>query len=387
MSQNHYFPAPAQRSNSGGPRWAIIGIFLIMLFGAITAARDFLMPVTLAVLLFFVFAPLRRMARRMGIPSGVTAAVVCIGMISAVFGIGYVASGPANELAGNIPQISQKLEQKFDTLRRSMKGLEEAAQKLDEVQKQVGASDKPTVAVEQPGSSTLQSVVGWTPSLFGQIMFTLFLLFFMLASGDLLYLKIVQSFDRLSEKRSAYLALREIEDSLGNYFGAITLINAALGVAIGLAMWAWGMPSPVLFGVGAFLFNFIPYLGSIGGVAVSTLVALIVLPGLVDPVLVGATYLTLTAIEGQLVTPYFVSRRLQMNTVVVFLAVALWAWLWSVLGMIIAVPVLVVLRVLSEHVPVLEKFGNFLAGDAPPALDQRSEGDADSAEQGAATAD
>ena len=72
------------------------------------------------------------------------------------------------------------------------------------------------------------------------------------------------------------IALREIEDRLGTYLGAITLINACLGVAVGLTMWAWGMPSPVLFGLAAFLLNYVPYLGSVGGVIIATLVALFV---------------------------------------------------------------------------------------------------------------
>ncbi len=73
----------------------------------------------------------------------------------------------------------------------------------------------------------------------------------------------------MREKRGAYLALRKIEDSLGNYLGAITVINAGLGLAVGLAMWAWGMPGAILFGVGAFILNYIPYLGAIVGVAIS----------------------------------------------------------------------------------------------------------------------
>ena len=100
------------------------------------------------------------------------------------------------------------------------------------------------------------------------------------------------------------------------------------------------------------------------------------------------TYLGLTSLEGQIITPYFVSRRLQMNTVVVFLAVALWAWLWSVIGMVIAVPVLVVLRVLADHIPGWEKFGNFLAGDEPPALEDDDQEDArDLVEAGAEAED
>ena len=91
------------------------------------------------------------------------------------------------------------------------------------------------------------------------------------------------------------------------------------------------------------------------------------MPGFIDPLLVGATYMALTTVEGNLITPALVSRRLRLNTVVVFVAVALWAWLWSVVGMIVAVPMLVVLRVLCEHVPQLEALGNFLAGEDSPS--------------------
>lgn len=387
----HSFPGFG-RGGGDGPNianWAIIGIFLILVFSAIAAARDFLMPVTMAFLLFFVFTPLRRFAERRGIPDMVTATVVTVGILMLVSVIAYAASGPINRAAGNIPTISSQLEQKFDSVRDSIRDLQQAARKIDEAQR-VNEDDTPgtTIHVDQGGGSTLETVVKLTPQLIGQVLFTLFLLFFMMASGDLLYLKIVQSFDSMRDKRSAYLALREIEDSLGSYLGAITIINACLGLAVGLSMWAWGMPGPLLFGIGAFFLNFIPYLGAIAGVSISAVVALVVMPGLFLPAMVAGTYLALTAIEGQLITPYFVSRRLQMNTVVVFLAVALWAWLWSVIGMVIAVPVLVVLRVLAEHVPGWEKFGNFLAGEEPPAIEDEDEGEArEIVEAGAVTED
>lgn len=387
------FSFPRFRSDSVGAssraaNWAVIGIFLIMAFGAIAAGRDFLMPVTLAALLFFVFTPLRRLARRRGVPDALTATGVTLGLVVTVALIAFGASGPINQAAQNLPQISTRLEQKFDDLRASIEDLQKAAEKIDEVQGNGQDGATPTITVQEDTDSTLESLVKFTPTIAGQVVFTLFLLFFMLASGDLLYLKIVQSFDSMSEKRSAYLALRQIEDSLGNYLGAIAIINAGLGVAVGLAMFAWGMPGAVLFGLGAFVLNFIPYLGAIAGVALAGLVALVVMPGIFWPMMVAGTYMLLTSIEGQVITPYFVSRRLQMNTVVVFLAVALWAWLWSVIGMIIAVPVLVVLRVLAEYVPGWEKFGNFLAGEDPPAIEDEDEEEArDIVEAGAEAED
>ena len=383
---------PRFRSDGSGAsgraaNWAVIGIFLILAFAAIAAGRDFLMPVTLAALLFFVFTPLRRLARRRGIPDGVTATAVTLGLVVTVALIALGASGPINQAAQNLPTIKTRLEQKFSELRESFEELQQAAQEIEEVQ--AGDDDqKAPVKVEQVSESPLTSLMKVTPAIAGQVVFTLFLLFFMLASGDLLYLKIVQSFDTMADKRSAYLALRQIEDSLGNYLGAITIINAGLGLAIGLAMYAWGMPGAVLFGISAFVLNFIPYLGAIAGVTLSGVVALVVMPGIFWPLMVAGTYMLLTSLEGQVITPYFVSRRLQMNTVVVFLAVALWAWLWSVIGMIIAVPVLVVLRVLADYVPGWEKFGNFLAGEDPPALEDEDEEEArDIVEAGAEAED
>lgn len=360
-----------------------------MAFAAIAAGRDFLMPVTMAMLLFFVFTPLRRFAERRGIPDAATAAGITLSILLAVGVIAYAASGPLSRAMSNMPIISAQLEQKFDSVRDSLSDLREAAARIDEAQStDPSPEEPPAIRIQQEGETTLGTVMHMAPLLMGQVLFTLILLFFLIASGDLLYLKIVQSFDRMRDKRGAYLALRQIEDSLGNYLGAITIINAGLGLAVGLTMWAWGMPGPLLFGIGAFLLNFIPYLGAITGVAISGIVALVVMPGLFWPAMVAASYLGLTSLEGQIITPYFVSRRLQMNTVVVFLGVALWAWLWSVIGMIIAVPVLVVIRVLAEHIPGWEKFGNFLAGDEPPALTDEDEDEArELVEAGAAAED
>ena len=360
-----------------------------MAFAAIAAGRDFLMPVTMAMLLFFVFTPLRRFAERRGIPDAATAAGITLSILLAVGVIAYAASGPLSRAMSNMPIISAQLEQKFDSVRDSLSDLREAAARIDEAQSTDPGPEEPhAIRIQQEGETTLGTVMHMAPLLMGQVLFTLILLFFLIASGDLLYLKIVQSFDRMRDKRGAYLALRQIEDSLGNYLGAITIINAGLGLAVGLTMWAWGMPGPLLFGIGAFLLNFIPYLGAITGVAISGIVALVVMPGLFWPAMVAASYLGLTSLEGQIITPYFVSRRLQMNTVVVFLGVALWAWLWSVIGMIIAVPVLVVIRVLAEHIPGWEKFGNFLAGDEPPALTDEDEDEArELVEAGAAAED
>ena len=347
-------------SRTPAPGWAVIGIFLILAFGVIGLARDFLIPTTMAVLLFLVFVPLRRFLSDRGVPATATASLVTVGMIGVLGLIALIIMGPASAMIDSLPQISADLEAKINTLRNSMKGIQDAVEKIDKLSS--GESPSANVVAVAQGSGIVTRMLSLTPSLFGQALFTLVLLFFLLSSGDLLYLRVVQSFSGMGQKRRAYAAIRQIETSLGSYMGTISMINAGLGVATGLAMWAWGMPAPAMFGVIGFALNFIPYLGAIGGTIMVTVVALVNMDGFVNPALVGATFLGLTAIEGQFVTPYFLSRRLEMNPVVVFLAVALWAWLWSAMGMIVAVPLLVVLRVLCDHIPGLESLGNFIDG-------------------------
>lgn len=442
------------------PAWPVIGIFLILLFRFITDAQNFLMPVTLATLLFFVFTPFRRLMDRWGVRSTVTAAIVTFGLLAAIAGIGFAISGPAQKLIDNSASIGQRLEQTVGELRARFRGLERAAAKIEQVTSggssgeaaapmpepateppttlprnpppaiapAVGAAGissaasaaagaggsaapipdpditaQATVRTEQPndpqappvrqeisvkvdtqptGSGFSSRLLTLGPEILSQAGFTLLLLFFLMDSGDLFYLRIVQSFGSMRQKRTAYAALRAIEDSLGAYLGSITLINALLGVATGIAMWAWGLPSPLLFGLGMFVLNFIPYIGSITMTTAAAITALLVYGDLFHPLMAGATVVALTTVEGNFITPYFVSRRLQLNPVVVFLTVALWAWLWSILGMVVAVPVLVVLRVLCDHIPGLEKLGNFLAGEEAPGLGEDDEDD-DAEESGA----
>ncbi len=354
------FPTSTDMQDSNRmTRRACVFIALILGLCAVAVASSFLIPVTLAFLLFFVFARLRRAMVRRGIPPGLVAGLIVLGLVVVIGLVLMAVAAPATQLLDQIPEITGRLENKIQGLRGSFSILDAAVMQLR------GHGDPESAVVR---SAAFISVITAMPDVAGQLLFVLCLLFFLILCGDLLYLKIVQSFDTLSDKRAAYRALRDMEDSLGQYLSTITIINACLGLMIGLAMWGLGMPSPIVFGVMAFLVNFVPYLGSIAGASIAVFVALLSFAGIAYPLLVGAVYMAFTAIEGQLITPYFVSRRLQMNPVVVFTVIALGAYLWSVVGMVVAVPMLVVVSIIADHVPRLHKFGNFLSGEAPPVL-------------------
>jgi predicted PurR-regulated permease PerM len=352
------------------PHWAVIGIFLILLVAALAYARAFLMPVALAFMLTFVFSPMRRFMERVGIPSGLSALAI-VGALLALLGVGgAMLAGPAAQWIESAPTIGRQLDLKLREVRDAAEGVRQAAEQVDEIAKGDSGTPAQKVVVEQDGITT--RLAASAPAILAQVGLTLVLLYFVLASGDMIYEKIVYVLPSFRDKRRAIRIARDIERRVSRYLFTITVINAGLGIGIGLAMWALGMPEPALFAVIAFLLNYIPFIGAIAGTALATIIGLVSLPHASEAFLAGGAYLALTSVEGQFITPYWVGRSLQLNTVVVFLSVTLWAWLWSVVGMIVATPLLVSFRVLCEHIPMLENVGHFLSARGAEQADREN---------------
>ena len=206
-----------------------------------------------------------------------------------------------------------------------------------------------------------------------QILLTLVMLFFLIASGDMFYEKIVAVNPTFRDKRRAIEIVYDIERKISRYFLTITIINAGLGLCVGVALGLIGMPNAPLFGAMAFVLNFIPFVGAIGGVIITLAIGIVNFDTIGTAVLAAGSYLALTSLEGQLITPYAVGRSLKLNPVAVFLAVAFWGWAWSVAGMVIAVPVLIVIRAFSEKFEVLGPVGLFLSGRGVEAPESTAE--------------
>ena len=368
-------------------RWPLVGIFLLISIAALAYARMFLMPVVLAILLALVFAPLRRFLERIGFASPAAAATILFGFILGISVIVASVAVPASEWIKDAPQILRKVEWKFQDLRPTADRLREIENQINDIVspdappatgETARAEDLPenatqdasgsegenaTIVVAEPKGEFqgLGSTLALAPPVIAQLVFTLLLLFFLLGSGDMFLEKVVQAAPTKTEKRRVVEVVFDIERKLSRYLFTITLINAALGASIGIAMWLLGMPNPLLFAVIGFLFNFAPYIGALAGTGIAMAVGIVSLDTLWAGVGAGAIYFALTSIEGQLVTPWFVGRNLRLNTVVVFVSVMFWAWLWSAVGILVATPLLVALRVLCDHIPSLAPIGAMLS--------------------------
>jgi predicted PurR-regulated permease PerM len=190
---------------------------------------------------------------------------------------------------------------------------------------------------------------------------TFILVVFILASGDLFYEKLVRVMPTLSDKKRAVRIFREVEYDVSRYFLTVAMINAGFGFAVGSGLFLVGWATPVVWGLAAALLNFIPYVGGLVAVVIMALVGMVVFDSIGFALLGPAIYIVCNIIESNFVTPLVVGRRLELNPVVILLAVTFWGWIWGIAGLLIAVPFLVLLKVFADHVEGMAPLGEFLA--------------------------
>lgn len=340
-------------------RSLLIGIFLFALVYALYFARDFFMPVILAFMLALMLTPIVRFLRRHGVPEFVSATMLVFLTIAAVGAIGYFMSGPVIALANDWPAIGRKLSERLTELRHPFERLLEILNQVDRAADTTQEPGLQKVVVAQPG--IVSQAAGNLLSGGTTIAITFVLSLFLLASGTLFYEKIVQSFTRMSEKKRALRVVYDVEREISRYLLTVTLINAGLGLAVGLGLWAIGMPTPLVWGVAAMLLNFLPYIGAATTILLVAAISIISFDSLSYALLAPGFVVLCNVIEGQVITPLVVGRRLEINAVAIFIAVAFWSWLWGFVGALIAVPILVVIKVFCDHFDGLRHVGNFLA--------------------------
>ncbi|PWJ80900.1 putative PurR-regulated permease PerM [Pseudaminobacter salicylatoxidans] len=357
-------------------RSLLVGMFLLMGVYALYFGRDFFMPVVLACLLALMLTPIVRFLRRRGVPEPVSATILVVVSGIIFVSAGYLLSGPVTKMIEDAPSIGQQLSERLEPLKRPferMMAISHQVEKATETAQEPGVQK---VAVAQPGIISLAAGNVLSGATTTGITFVLSL--FLLASGTLFYEKIVQSFTRMSEKKRALRVVYDVEREISRYLLTVTMINVGLGIVIGIGLWLLGMPTPFVWGVAAALLNFLPYIGALATITLVTIISVISFSSLSYALLAPLFILCCNIIEGQLVTPLTVGRRLEINAVAIFVAVAFWSWLWGFIGALIAVPLLVVIKVFCDHFDSLRHVGNFLSAQ------QTADDEDDEEEDGAA---
>lgn len=333
------------------------GVLLLAAAYAVQAAAGLVLSIVVAVLFALLLAPVVKSLNRIGLPDPLGAAIVVILLLAAIGALAANLYEPVRQWANLSPRDIRTLEYKLRNLVRPVQSVKEVADKVSEIASADGEQKPREVVVERPTSAFLAGV----QEALIAILTTIMLVYFLLASGDTFLRKAVRVIPRLRDKIRAVEIAREVQQQIGRYFMTMTMMSTGLGVATALTMWLLDMPTPLLWGVMAGLLNFIPYLGPIIAVIVISAVSLFTFDDTAHILLPPAVFLGLHFIEGQLLEPYVMGGRFEMNPVVIFVWVLLWGWLGGAIGVLIAVPLLVAIRICASHIPSMTPLAEIIS--------------------------
>ncbi|PEN12725.1 hypothetical protein CRI94_11905 [Longibacter salinarum] len=339
------------KNSLGVVQGAVVGLFILAAVFALDAAAAFVIPILVAHLLDRLLSPLVRGMGKVGIPKPMGAAIVLFGFAGIIGGGVYYLSGPAMEWVESAPRNLQIAEYKLRGMTDALEKMQEAAQKVDEATDMEGGESGQTVRVQEQSTSEL--LMSQAQTFISGLLITLFLLFFLLASGDLFLRKLVSVLPRFRHRRNAVRIVRRTEENLTHYLTTLMLINTGLGAALAAAMYLLGMPNPLLWGVLGGLLNFIPYIGPLVNIVIVTIVALVSFESVTYALLPGVVYLIINGIEGSVVTPALMGWRLRLNPIVIFIGLTFWTWIWGITGGLLAVPLLATIKIICDSITVL----------------------------------
>jgi predicted PurR-regulated permease PerM len=355
-------PSPEEPNYAKQSRTALRGLFIIAIIAAMYVARDFLLPVVLASFIALTFRPTVRYLSRHYIPPWLSATFLAIVLVSGGLSAGYMLSWQVSAWIDQAPQLAEAFTEKFRGLRSWLDALVNLTDKIQDATTAPGVVPAQEVIIREPVLPGWLLVMTWYPlQVTITLVATLAIAVFLMASGDLFYEKLVRVLPTLTDRKRALRIVNELETEVSTYLLTLTAINAILGLAVALTFHALGMPTPYLWGLLTFFFNFIPYVGGLTGVALSGFMAIVTFDSLGYALLIPAAFTALSLIESEIASPLVLSHRLQMNSVAILLSLAFWAWLWGIAGAAIAVPVLVTIKVFCNHIDGLSGLGEFLS--------------------------
>jgi predicted PurR-regulated permease PerM len=313
--------------------------------------------------------PVAGALERARLPNTPAAAVSVSLLALAVAGLLAVAIPSISSWAEQAPYLTYTLERKLEGLRKSWAIVKEVSDRVEQAATAAPAADAATkpapekVVVRE--KSLLNELASTTPAVVLQIGYAGVLAFMLLAHRNTHRRQLLRIPATWATRVRLARMMRDINDRVGHYLFALAVIYACVAVAAAVALALLGIPNAIMWGVVLGLASFVPFVGAPAVIALVTLVALLTFD---DWERIVAVPVVLTVIhfgESQFITPAFVSRRCALNTVAVFVSIAMLGWMWGVIGAIVAVPLLILLSTIAAHLPSLRWLEVLLADDRP----------------------
>jgi predicted PurR-regulated permease PerM len=338
---------------------ALTGLFILAVFYTIYFMRSVLLPLVLALLLSYLLRPVVRSLARLKIIPALGAAIVLITLIGTIgYGVSHLAA-PVASWVEKAPYSLHQLESKLLPLKRPV---EKMAQASGEIEKLAAPQDPAArAAVEVKRRPLTEMVYVRTPEFIASTVLMFILLYFLLAYDGVFLGKLMKLLPTLSDKKRAVSIASEIEGQVSRYLFTATMINICLGLAVGTAVGFLGLRNPIMWGTMVAVLNFVPYLGALTGIICITLGAMLSFDSVGYALLFPGVYLAFATLEGNFITPWVMGRSLTLNPVMILLSLTFWGWMWGIVGIILAVPILAAFKIFCAHIQPMEPLAEFLS--------------------------
>jgi predicted PurR-regulated permease PerM len=329
--------------------WIVALVAVVFL---LRAAKALLIPIALAVLISYALAPVVSWLERHRVPRLAGAGLVLLLILGAGGGGGYALRGDAKELAASLPEAIQRARQEV----LSRLGADTGA--IQQATKALGTEGTETSG--QTSGSLMPRAVGAMFSLVGDLIIIFFLVYFLLISGHHVRNRLIEIAGS-ERRRMASTIIDDINTQIQRYL----LVLLVTAIVVGVATWAvlaWmGVRHAATWGILAGVFNSIPYFGPVVVSGGLFLIGMMQGGGMTQALQMSGAAIAITSLEGWVLTPALMGKAERMSALAVFVGVLLWTWIWGPWGTVLAVPMLVVVKSVADHVPPLRPIGRLMA--------------------------
>jgi predicted PurR-regulated permease PerM len=319
--------------------FALVALLVISIATVLYAAKAFFLPVVTAFVVGTMLSPAASLLERHRIPRAVSAVLIVTAVgAGAAFILGLIAS-PLMEWSTRLPELESMLQDKLHVFDRPLA-------LWQQLQSMVGGSP---LGLQMPKFDWVKPTVEFLSPTFTEFLLFLATLVLFIASWRDLRRALIMTFHDHASRLRTLRIVNEIERHLGGYLLTVTMINLGVGAATGIVCAVTGMPNPPGLGALAATLNFFPIIGPIAMFVVLTVVGIISFSTISAGLIAPLAFAGLAFLEGHFITPTIIGRRLELNALAVFVALAFWTWLWGPMGGFLSSPLLIVGLIIKEH--------------------------------------
>jgi predicted PurR-regulated permease PerM len=321
--------------------FALVSLLVICVVAVLYAAKAFFLPITMAFIVGTMLSPAASLLERYRIPRAM-AAVLIVSAVGAgtTFMVGLIAS-PVMEWSTKLPELGSLLKEKLHVFDRPLA-------LWQELQSMLGGPNTLT-GFQMPKFEWVQPTLEFLSPTFAEFLLFVATLILFIASWKDLRRALIMNFGERAARLRTLRILNEIEEHLGSYLLTVTMINVGVGVVTGVICAVTSMPNPAGLGALAATLNFIPIIGPVAMFAVLIMVGIVTFSTIGAALIAPLAFAVMTFLEGHFITPTIVGRRLELNALAVFIALAFWTWLWGPMGAFLSSPLLIVALIIREH--------------------------------------